>query len=243
MLQARLTPMTLTYPAGKRLLVLAAEQHQDIIGCGGIIQNALAAGCEIQAVYLSDGAPLDLGEDSRTEAVQRMDDAARQAWYALGGNAPVCWDTPDDRLSKDEAAIERIVETIKDFKPDCLFVPSFFERGPGLRQVSEWLRAAHDRRRLPKLEIWAYQVAGAIFPNVVVDITEVEPRKNELLRFAASEDGRLDHAHLTRGLNAANSQIMNGRTGGRSLSYELFFVVQLKQYLDLLTHYDSTVER
>ena len=238
-IQTPFRPLPLPYPSGKRLLVLAAEQGHELIGCGGLIQNALASGREVQTVYLGNGAPPGLSPDERRHFAERRDDQARHAWQTLGGNPPIFWDGSHGPAPDGDAAVGLIERTLEEFQPDCVFVPFFLDEAPSRRQVSEWLLLARLGRRFDQLEVWSYQVDAAICPQVAVDITEAEPRKNELLRLSVSQNGGPDYAHQTRGLNAANSQYVHGQTGGRSLYFEMFFVLPLAEYADLLGHYDD----
>ena len=116
-------PEIVSCPRGRRLLVLAPHQDDEIIGCGGVFQNSIKAGKEVQVIYLTDGAPPKMRGGERERYIKVRQDEARRVWEAMGGREPIFWDFPCRRLPLNEVAVDKIAGAIDDFKPDCLFIP------------------------------------------------------------------------------------------------------------------------
>ena len=225
-------------PKGKCILVFGPHPDDEIIGCGGTFIHALRAGARIQTVYLTDGVSPRLEREERARRARLRRDEANSVWKALGGDAPVFWDLPCRALPLDESVIERVQGVFERVRPDTVFVPFFLEDPEDHRKVGYLLWLAHQAQKLPSVEVWSYQVTTMICPNVAVDITEVEPRKYELMQMWVSQNQEFDYAHRARGLNAANSLYVQGLLTDRPrASIELFLVLPTAEYMDLIGHY------
>ena len=232
------SPRLESCPDGDRLLVFAPHPDDDIIGCGGVLLNAVEAGREVQVVYVTDGTAPRLQGDERRRVIAERYEEAERVWRSLGGNSPIFWDITCRRLPVDGDTSARFTAAIDDFRPDCIFTPFFLEDPEDHRKISQLLWLAHQRRPLPDIEVWSYQVTAMVRPNVVVDITEVEHRKNDLMRMWVSQNKVFDYAHRARGLAAANSRYLPAVPDGRAgLHAELFFVLRAAQFADVMSKY------
>ena len=233
-------PELLAHPHGRRLLVLAPHQDDEIIGCGGVFLHAVASGREVKTVYLTDGAAPRLHGEERTRYSGVRRDEAERVWQALGGSPPTFWDLPCQRTPVDEQTAGRVAHAIEEFQPDALFVPFFLEDPDDHRKISHLLWLASKQHDLPEIEVWSYQITVMIAPNVAVDISDVEARKHELMQMWESQNGSFDYAHRARGLNAANALYVQGVLQGNPRPYvELFFVLPMREYINLVGSYFS----
>ena len=63
------SPRLASCPDGDRLLVFAPHPDDEIIGCGGVLLNAIEAGRDVQVVYVTDGTTPKLHGDERRRVV------------------------------------------------------------------------------------------------------------------------------------------------------------------------------
>ena len=169
---------------------------------------------------------------------------AIQVWGELSGIEPVFWDLPCRSIPLTDKVAVKITEAIYKYRPDCLFVPFFLEDPNDHRKTNHLLWLASQSSTLPDIEVWAYQITTMICPNVAVDITDVIERKYQLMKMWVSQNSIFDYAHQSRGLNAANALYHKGKRDGRPPQpyVELFFVVPMAEYLDLLESYYGQAE-
>jgi LmbE family N-acetylglucosaminyl deacetylase len=228
-------PRQFGLPAGRRILVLAAHQDDEIIGAGGTFLLCAREGRAFKVIYYTDGATSVAGMPP--DEVSRWRHAeARHVWRRLAGVEPTFWDYPNrsGQLAADAAL--RLKQAIDEFRPDVIFVPSFFEQPTDHRQLNDLLLQASRLRALPHhIEIWAYQITTRIPGNRAVDITAVWKKKYALNRLWASQNVYMNYAHLAMGRDIANAYYLKGRRNTRyAASYaELFLVFDSKQYLAL----------
>jgi LmbE family N-acetylglucosaminyl deacetylase len=231
-------PEIVSCPRGRRLLVLAPHQDDEIIGCGGVFQNSIKAGKEVQVIYLTDGAPPKMRGGERERYIKVRQDEARRVWEAMGGREPIFWDFPCRRLPLNEVAVDKIAGAIDDFKPDCLFIPFFLEGPDDHRKVPHLLWLVNEKYPMPNLEVWGYQITVILCPNVAVDISGVEERKYEIMHMWESQNMEYDYGHRARGMNAVNAMHVQGILKGNPRAYvELFLVLPMNEYADLAAHY------
>ncbi len=79
----------------RTILVVAAHPDDEVLGCGATLARHAAAGDRVYVVTLADGVGAR-GADAG--ALARRREAATAAARALGCEAPVCLDFPDNRL-------------------------------------------------------------------------------------------------------------------------------------------------
>ena len=218
-----LIPLELACPKAKRVVVISPHPDDETLGAGVTLRKFLSARGSVFVIYLTDGNP-DLRTADEARAV------AEEAGYSveflgLPLNAIPC--TPD--------VIDRLRSAIESHRPQAVFLPFMADDHDDHRRASELLLEAYGSRASPpNWEVWCYQVYTALLPNVVVDITDVAEQKAEAVRVYRSQSTR-DWAHYILGLNAFNSRFIP--TNGRPAFVEGFFVLPLRDYLDLCRPY------
>lgn len=220
-----LEPLELARPAASRILVLAPHPDDEILGAGGTLLSAIAAGATVQVAYLTSGKP---AQSAALEAETRT--VAERCGYATTflrhpmGNIPV-----------DEAAAQGLAGLVRKFAPQALFLPALFDDHDDHRRASHLLLAAASRNFLPAgLEVWAYQVYCMLLPNVVVDITEQREAKAAALRLWSTQAASRDWAHYILGLNAFNVRFLKTKEPRWA---EAFLVLPLAEYASLCAAY------
>jgi LmbE family N-acetylglucosaminyl deacetylase len=219
-----LAPVTLTGPAGKRILVLAPHPDDEMLGPGGTLIDAIRMGKHVKVLYLTSGKPED-----------RSDAEARSVASKIGYETEFM-NMPLGNIPIDEPTMGHLTASIADYDTDTLFLPFLLDDHDDHRRVSELLFRALALSSLKKApEVWCYQVYTALIPNVLVDVSGAMPKKLEAVRTWKSQMAGRDWAHYVSGLNAFNSRFL--ATGGRPLFAEAFFVLPLAEYADLCEIY------
>jgi LmbE family N-acetylglucosaminyl deacetylase len=230
-------------PRGRRVLVLAAHQDDEIIGAGGTLLLCARAGVDFEVVYYTDGATAVGGVPADEVATARQEEA-RRVWRRLAGVTPVFWDYPNRAEALAPDAPERLAETIAAFAPDTIFVPTFFEQPVEHRRVNELLLEAHALSQLPaEIEIWGYQITTRLPGNRAVDITPVWKQKYKLNRRWSTQNAHLDYAHLAMGRDIAASYYLKGQVRPPAAHAELFLTFDAPTYLELAGRFARVPER
>jgi LmbE family N-acetylglucosaminyl deacetylase len=222
-------------PAGRKILVLAAHQDDEIIGAGGTFLLLAQAGARFTVVYYTDGATRVAGLEAEDVSRWRRDEATR-VWRRLAGVEPIFWNYPNraDALAPDAA--KRFSDLIDEVAPDTIFMPTFFEQPTEHSRMTDLLLAANAHKPLERaVEIWGYQITTRVPGNLVVDITSVWKQKFALNRLWATQNAYLDYAHLAMGRDIANSYYLKGRKHTRRAAShaELFIGFEARVYLKI----------
>jgi LmbE family N-acetylglucosaminyl deacetylase len=178
----------MNFSQGMRILVVAAHPDDEVLGCGGTLAKAIAAGAEVAVQFLGEGisARFPVGqydnEEFRTQTRVRMA-GARRALQALGivdcqFGERLCgqFDTyPLISIVKD---IERKME---HFKPHLLFTHNPAEVNIDHRLCYEAVEVAcRPTREFIATQIYTFEIPcsgswtfESVFkPNVFVDVSE-----------------------------------------------------------------------
>lgn len=221
-----LEPLVSVGPRGRRILVIAPHPDDEMLGPGGTLISALEHGARVRVLYLTQG-----------KSAQR-DDLVREtlAVAASVGYETRFMDYRARELPLDEESIGRLGSEIEDFAPQVLMLPFLCDDHDDHRRASHllWL-AMQGEMPVPGIEVWAYQVYTALLSNVIVDITALAERKRRAIAGWQSQSTSRDWGHFALGLNAFNSRFLPQATSPRYA--ESFFVVPLKDYLELCAGY------
>jgi LmbE family N-acetylglucosaminyl deacetylase len=166
------------------ILVFAPHPDDETLGCGGAIMRHLAAGDTAKVVIVTDGAfgspecHADYQQTRRTET--------QAAAQILGYGEPVFWDLPDRGLVYEEALIERIRHAVELSPANLVYAPSWWEIHPDHSTLSLCVAEA-IRRCTRQVSLLMYEVGAPLQPNRLLDITEVNDRKQAAIRCFASQ--------------------------------------------------------
>ena len=220
-----LAPQQLPAPAGKRVLVLAPHPDDEMIGPGGTVIQAVAAGCAVRVLYLTSGGA----------NAARREDEARAVADRIGFDTEFLRQ-PERAFAAGAGGADDLARRIAAFAPDIVMVTFLLDDHDDHRRASELLFRAFESGGLDRnLEVWAYQVYSAVLPNVIVEITGAHEQKAAAIRMYESQAASRDWAHYALGVNAANSRFLRGN--GPARYAEAFFVVPLHEYARLCGGY------
>ena len=212
-------PLFVTEFSGGPVLVLAPHMDDETIGCGGTIRKHVMAGTRVVVVYMTDGRKGDssLGgqglssndlETAQQSLVAQRKDEARRAAGILGIHETLFLDRPDGQLEADAKLAETLGRILSDLRPGVVYLPSVLDAHRDhwatnlvFDQVMRGSVAA-DRWNLI---CRGYEVWTPLFPNRVVDVSDVFEVKIRALQQFESQNRHTDYVHITKGLNAYRS--------------------------------------
>jgi N-acetylglucosamine malate deacetylase 1 len=222
-------------PGRERVVVLAPHMDDETIGCGGALALHAEQGAQITVVFLTDGrlGARDIGalfgeERARAqrELVATRKREARAALDVLGVRDMLCLDIEDGALARSRTAAHELRNVLSERKPQLVYLPFWLEAHADHCAASRVLLdaaqgAAADFRCL------GYEVWTPLFPNCLVDVTEVMPLKRAALARYASQNAMGDYMHTAVGLNAHRAA---GLLDPRGAYAEAFCAMSLQQY-------------
>ncbi|MHB8100033.1 MAG: glycosyltransferase [Sulfuricurvum sp.] len=164
-------------PADKHILVLAPHPDDEVFGCGGAIALHAQAGAEVNVLLLTAG-------DGAGEGEKRLQES-QNASAVLGYDSLSCWHIGDRSVQYCSELIERIEQFIRQKSITLVYAPSLWENHPDHRATA--LCAIEAVRRIKTCVLMQYEVSAPLRPNCLIDITAVEPKKNEAMQCFISQ--------------------------------------------------------
>ncbi|WP_200375676.1 PIG-L family deacetylase [Thiocystis violacea] len=171
-------------------LVLAPHPDDEVFGCGGAIMRHIEAGDPVRVVIVTDGA---FGREAdKGDLARERQRESRCAAAVLGYGEPVFWGWPDRGLEYGEGLIGRILETIEEQAAELVYAPSWWEIHPDHLILA--LAAAEAARRVPRpIRLAMYEVGVPLPPNRLLDITDLQGRKQSAMACFTSQLARQDY--------------------------------------------------
>jgi bacillithiol biosynthesis deacetylase BshB1 len=198
--------------------VLAFGAHPDDIelGCGGTLAKLVDAGRSIVLVDMTRG---ELGTRGTVET--RWEEA-RKAAQILGVATRENIGLPDGDLRATPAAKRAVVEVIRRFRPQLIFVPYWCDRHPDHAHASELVYEGAFLAGLPRYETGqaSYRPKQVLYymgweefsPSFIVDISAQFERKMEAIRAYASQFTLADSTYPETCLTTpATDRLIRGR--------------------------------
>jgi LmbE family N-acetylglucosaminyl deacetylase len=212
-------PKLVDVPSGERFLVLSPHTDDEAIGCGGTIMKLLGRGRSVRVVHLSNQRT---GMHSSSERLAE----ARKAMEILGVTNHVV--VQDEFPSFDDLR-GIIAGEMCSGNYDAVFLPSPIENhDQHLATCRAWAESMASLSRGAAVAI-LFEVWTPLIPNMLVDVTDVMPRKIEAIRAYGSQVELVDYARAVEGLSSYRAA-MAGRNG----YLEAFLSIQASDLNDLL---------
>ena len=199
-------------PPGRRAVVVAPHPDDELLGCGGTIQKHLAAGEQVDVVFMTSGERtasfVGAAHDARIE--QREGEAvAACAHVGLAAAHLHFLRAPDGDAASGREALAGALQRLA---PDLLYVPN--PRDPHRDHVATARIASELVAEVPSIvTVAVYEVWSPIRPNVVVDVSDQLDAKVEAVGMYASATEVVGYPHTSRGLAAYRAGLAS--TGAR----------------------------
>ena len=161
------SPVKLDRPESGRVLVLSPHIDDDVIGAGGTIRRHAQSGDEVRALYFADCTDeriREAGEAASIIGTQRLE--------FLPYGSKTLLDQPE--------LPERLAGILEDYRPEIVYVPSFFDLHNDHLAVNHLLAGSCGNHRRV-FTIYSYEVWSTLVPNVIIDISSSVGDKKEAL--------------------------------------------------------------
>ena len=197
-------PSAFTLSPQDRVLVFAPHPDDEALGCGGLIQHAVAVGAQVRVIFQTDG---DNNPWPQRYVEQRwtIDASCRQRWGArrrlealrsvqtlgLQADAATFFGLPDQGLTglwlkRDEHALGLHVSEFQTFRPTLLVVPSQDDNHPDHVGSYDLIQEAMHRAGM-SLPQWAYLIHRRWFCPEAAGLTLELTLRQKARKLAAIE--------------------------------------------------------
>lgn len=223
--------------AGKRLLILAPHQDDEILGCGCLINKALHEDTQIKCIYITDGSQSINDKLTTKEMADIRKEEALRLTEHFGLEEPVFIGCPDSSLEPDnEDAIRNITEVLENYKPDAVFIPYFLDGHKDHTAVSGLYLASleliDDNR---EFETYCYEINSPISVYGIthyIDCTGHLDAKKKALKFYESQTMSFESIIL---MNKFNRILIGVVKEGA----ELFKKIDINAYKNIYNTYNK----
>ena len=183
-----------------RILVLAPHQDDPIIGCGGTMCKLAKKGAHVKVLYMTDSS-YESNIGPSCGLVPMVQKEAEESMATLRCFESEHLDLPSLAMRCDRNNQRRLYRAIDYYSPDIMFVPSLQDMHPD--NMMTGLLAAHALREYDgRLTLYSYEVWGGLFPNTMVEITEVMDDKIAAIKARRSQAKLVDDERMLREANS-----------------------------------------
>ena len=197
---------------GRKALVLAPHQDDEVIGCGGTIYKHVKGGGTCDVLYFTH------------DSAQREEESLK-ALTALGINSSTNLKYKIETLAAQAKLQEELLNILKDKKPDIVFVPFLLDNHVDHRAVNQALINIGEKNDMDFM-VYAYPVWFPVYPNVLIDISDVWQIKKEAISSYKSQMADRDYVKMSYSLGQYWATVK-----GRNIEVvETFFKATLKEY-------------
>lgn len=171
------------FKPGDVWLCLAPHPDDEVLGCGGTLALAAAAGVQVHVLVMTPGQQ---GYLPGAPVADRLGESA-QAAHCLGLPPPQCWSLSDRELRYTPALIQRVVNLLAELQPQVMLAPALTEPHPD-HQVAALTAMAAARTADSLQYVWFYESGAPLVANTLVAIDGVVQQKWAALDAFASQE-------------------------------------------------------
>ncbi len=181
-----LTPELIDVPEGKRIVAFAPHCDDEALGCGGVLYKHAQKGCQITAVFMTDGSQCET-DLSKENIVQLRKEEANQAANIIGINRCIFMDFPDRELRHNSESVQKTESVLKELNPDTVYIPFYLDNHPDHKASAAICLEALTL--YPVANMFFYEVWTAMIPNQIVNIDNSIHKKMEAISVYKSQKG------------------------------------------------------
>lgn len=187
----------------KKVLVFAAHQDDETIGCGGTIRKWADLGSEIHVCFVTNGATgIEQGTNPDNIIETRMDEAALAA-NVLSVHKLYTFNLECQKVSNKKANFHKFIKAIREVKPDLVITHNQLckhrdhKRTSILAEEACWKAAENILEELGPVheiaDLWSFEILDPHpNPDIVVDITRTFVHKMAAMDVYLSQHGILN---------------------------------------------------
>lgn len=195
----------------KRILAIGAHPDDIEIGCGGTIRLLADQGCEIKFVVVTSGEEGSLSDKEKLRMCRETE--ARNSAQILGASEVIFLNEDDGLRTFTKLSKIRLIQIIRDFKPDMAFIHTAFDSFPDHKVVHELSRSAilasggpwySEGGQFPHSigDVFGFEVWNPIpQAQVTVNISKNMELKLKALACHQTQITNVDYVGAVRGLN------------------------------------------
>lgn len=222
-------------PDGDNVLVISPHPDDDVIGCGGTIIKHRKLGQRVTTLYLHNGNRGNRQRIRDNSLISKRKREVQNAAQILGVEKLIFWGYADGKLTISRPIIEAMKTLILQVKPEIFYLPSLLDDHPDHFMTNKLFLTTYRKLQKEKKDydidstkIFAYEVWTPIYPNRLVDITEVMPQKRQALEQHQTQLRSRPYVEAMMSLNRFRSAL--NIDGGYA---EAFFECSPSLYLEL----------
>lgn len=146
-------------PEKKHVLVISPHPDDEAIGCGGSIAKHVAAGDEVDVIFLTSGEKGRRGKpEDETRAIRESE--AQDAAIILHLSNVEFWRQPDAKVRVTASLVARLVNRIKEQGTSIIYVTHEQESHPDHKAAARLVKQAVRllNGETPKPLVWMYEI-------------------------------------------------------------------------------------
>ena len=187
----------LEYP--EKVLVIAAHQDDETIGCGGTIKKWASCGCEIVVVFVTDGATgIDQTEKYGENIVEQRKEESQIVKNILGISDIIYMGYKCQNIINDQKTFHRFISLIRSYRPDIILTHCSKDKHRDHRVVSEivkeasWKAQENIHKNLGNVhfvrDVWGFEITDLHSEvDFVVDISDFYEDKEKAMKTYMSQ--------------------------------------------------------
>ena len=184
-----------------KTLVFAPHPDDEVFGCGGAIIRHIQQGDTVKVVIITDGSYLVTGQHAIPEYKEIRKEESCKAAKVLAYGEPEFLDYPDRGLKFNEKLIMHLLEIIRQFQPQNIYLPGLSEIHPDHLVLSKAATEA-VRRYEPDINLYYFEIGQMQSANILLDITGLQERLNSAMDCFPSQLEVLDYKYYINALHA-----------------------------------------
>lgn len=194
----------------KKVLVISPHIDDDIIGAGGSIIKHTSKNGKASVVYITSDNQQRVDEASEVSKIVNYDKV-----YFIGYGS--------DRIKYCNYLCDKLLEIFHSEKPEIVLLPFLIDNHKDHIATNELIIKFADQYHFI-FEIYAYEVWTPIYPNLIVDITDVFDTKRQCLEIYKSQLKTHNYVQQALSLNKFRGSVYD-------IGYaEAFFKASLEYY-------------
>lgn len=200
-------PIELRFQPGDRLLLLSPHPDDEVIGCGGLLGQALAHQAEVWVFYLTDGARGGQAATRRAEVEAVQQYCLRE----LGRTFTATFGTHQE-LALDLRAVQQEVAALcRQVSPQYIFLPHEADNHRDHRDTNLALQALAGKLCSQyQVKLLGYEIWNPLRMDAFVDISDQEEFKRQAINLYHSQKRTKDYAAMILALNHYRAACLPG---------------------------------
>jgi LmbE family N-acetylglucosaminyl deacetylase len=187
-----------------KILVFAAHQDDETIGCGGTIRKWSSSGSIVDVVFMTDGGTgVDQSGRFDSDIVSTRKKEAEQAAEILGVSKIHNLNLECQNIKNSKKNFHKVISLIRELKPDLVITHHTKDKHRDHRKTAKivleacWKSSENIHKELGKPhkvgDVWTYEITDPL-PKVdfIVDISETYSKKIEAMKIYNSQENVID---------------------------------------------------